>query len=204
MCSDEGLSGTVEAWSPAVLSSTTQGELEGRKGSSHLGSCPVSSRSSRLFTGTISDPDQHPFCRGGSCFREVKSQKKHARFIGSCHRGGTQAKPSCWHILDPKRDLDRQAPSSTGDRWILLEIIVCFHARVQKHKPANRGRGSTGKRGLGPALASHRRPVSAGETGEVTWCTSADRLRLPEVEGGACCGKMLTPGDLGSALESEP
>lgn len=66
LCNDEGLRGTVEAWSPEILSSTTQGELEGQKGSATWGSCPVSSHGSRHFTGTISDPDQHPFCRWGS------------------------------------------------------------------------------------------------------------------------------------------
>ena len=52
--------------------------------------------------------------------------------------------------------------------------------------PQTEDEGSTRRRGLGPALVSHRRSASAGETREITWCTRADRLQLPEVEGGAC------------------
>ena len=81
---------------------------------------------------SASNPDDMPFCGGGTCCREVKSYKKHINFICSWHKAGKQIKTSLWHIPDPKRF--RQA----GNRLTLMRcspvrIALRFCAWVQKN-----------------------------------------------------------------------
>lgn len=205
-CNDEGLRGTAEAWSPEILSSTTQGELEGQKGSSHLGAALCPPMVADTSQAQSLDPDQHPFCRcEGPCFRDEVTEKARP-FHGGCHRGGKQTQTSLMAHSRSKERFRQVGPGSTGRQMDPTGdhcMFPCSGSKTQAHKQRT-GEGR-GQGAWGPALVSHRRfCVCWGDQGNYL-AREQTGLQLPEVEGGACSGdKTLTPGDLGSALESEP